>query len=82
MTEQHKQQLSRDVDNKVEGWTWTHVSKKWCYYRGLKAICGKQIMFKHPTEGYELGNYDSKDNCTGCKKKLIKEKALLAKEVE
>lgn len=62
------------IDSKVEGWTWTHGGRKWCYYRDRRAICGKQFLMVHPSEGYELGNDGSESNCLGCKRKLLKEK--------
>ena len=59
--------------NKEEGWTWLQNSKKWHYFRNKKSLCGKWSLFIHPNEGYELGNNDSSDNCTTCRKKLEKE---------
>lgn len=61
-------------DSRVEGWTWVRNSRKWHYYRECRAICGGMMMFCHPSEGYELGNDDSEDNCAACKRKLAAEK--------
>ncbi len=56
--------------NEKEGWTWLHNSKKWHYFREGRSLCGKFMLFKNPTDGFEIGNNDSEDNCVGCKKKL------------
>lgn len=59
--------------NPTEGWTWTQNSRKWHYFREKRAICGGMLMFVHPSEGYEVGNNDSTDNCAACRRKLSKE---------
>lgn len=64
-----------EVDKAKEGWTWTQGSRKWHYYRERRAICGGMLLFVHPSEGYELGNNDSKDNCAACKRRIAKEVA-------
>jgi hypothetical protein len=33
------------------------------------------MMLVHPSEGYELGNTDSKDNCAACRRKKQAEAA-------
>jgi hypothetical protein len=65
--------------NATQGWTWTHGARKWHYYRERRAICGGMLIFVHPSEGYELGNNDSKDNCAACKRKLLAEQAAQQK---
>jgi len=60
------------ADSKTEGWTWHHGGRKWHYYRDHRAICGKQMLLVHPSEGYELGNDNSSDNCPACQKRLAK----------
>ena len=64
-----------DQMNPVEGWTWLHNSGKWHYFRDGKSICKQFMLLKHPSEGYEIGNDDSSDNCKACKRALAKEKA-------
>lgn len=59
-------------DKSVEGWTWTHGARKWHYYREKRAICGGVLMWVHPSEGYQLGNDTSKDNCAACKRAIAK----------
>jgi hypothetical protein len=59
----------------AEGWTWHQGGRKWHYYRGHKALCGGMMMLVHPSEGYELGNTDSKDNCAACRRKKQAEAA-------
>ena len=56
----------------TEGWTWTYGSRKWHYYREKRSICGSMLIFVHPSEGYELGNNDSKDNCAACRREIAK----------
>lgn len=53
-----------------EGWTWTHGSRRWHYYRGLRSLCGKMMLLCHPSDGYETGNDHSPDNCAACRKKI------------
>lgn len=65
--------MSDTVDPKVEGWTWTHGGKKWHYYRQGRALCRRQMLLIHPSEGYELGVDDSPDNCAECARRLAKE---------
>lgn len=65
-------------DPRVEGWTWVRNSRKWHYYRGCRAICMGMMMFCHPSDGYELGNDESDDNCAACKRTLAAEKSKLA----
>lgn len=64
--------MEASVDSKVEGWTWTLGSRKWCYYKDKRAICGKQFLLVHPSEGYELSNDGSTSNCLACKRQLEK----------
>lgn len=62
-----------DIDSDFEGWTWTHGARKWHYYRSLRAICGGTLMLAHPSEGYQLGNDNSPDNCASCRRRLTAE---------
>lgn len=57
----------------AEGWTWVRNSTKWHYFRDKKTICGKWWLFKHPVEGYEIGNDGSANNCAACKREILKE---------
>lgn len=63
------------VDSKVEGWTWHIGGRKWHYYRDYRAVCGGMMLLVHPSEGYQLGNDESPDNCAACKRKISDEKA-------
>jgi len=67
--------LGAAPDRMTEGWTWHHGGRKWHYYRNGCAICGGMMLLKHPSEGYELGNDDSADNCAACRRKKAAEKA-------
>ncbi len=59
--------------NDKEGWTWLRNSKQWHYFREGRSLCGKFALFVKPQDGFEIGNNESKNNCTGCKKKILKE---------
>ena len=56
-----------------EGWGWLHNSTKWHYFREGRSLCGKWMMLGSGDD-LETGNYNSPDNCKGCKNKLAKEK--------
>ena len=72
--------MSEAIDKRVEGWTWTHGGRKWHYYRDSRAICGGWLLLKHPSEGYEIGNDDSADNCAACKRKIAAQRAAAQKD--
>lgn len=63
------------VDSKVEGWTWLTNAKKWHYFKDGRSACLGYLVFKHPSEGYEVGNDASPDNCKACQRALEKQKA-------
>mgnify|MGYP003387276206 CR=1 FL=1 len=54
--------------NATEGWTRPSNVRKWHYYRGLRSLCGKWMLFVHAMEGYEVGEDDHSENCAGCKR--------------
>jgi len=58
-----------------EGWTWIVGTPKWHYIREGMSLCNKWMMFQKPTEGFETGNHDSKDNCKMCARIIKKEEA-------
>lgn len=62
-----------EVDKVKEGWIWIQGSCKWYYYCEKWVICGGMLLFVYLSEGYELGNNDSKDNCVVCKCCIVKE---------
>ena len=53
-----------------EGWGFPTNSKKAHYFRQSRSLCGKWMFFGV----LEQGNDNSLDNCTACKKALLKEK--------
>ena len=59
--------------NGIEGWTWLSNATKWHYFREGRSLCRRYKLFKHPSEGYELGNNESNHNCKKCREKLQKE---------
>ncbi len=62
------------VNPKIEGWTYmANAPRRWHYFRGGRALCGRWMMLKHPSEGYEVDNDDSPDNCAECKRRRAKE---------
>ncbi len=65
------------VNSKIEGWTWLSNARKWHYFREGRSLCGQQMLLRHPSEGYELGNNDSSSNCAGCRRKLETEASKL-----
>ena len=71
------QKAPEALTSDTEGWTWLHNAKKWHYFRGGKSMCGQWQLFKHPNEGYEIGNENSTDNCKACKRALLKERGEL-----
>jgi hypothetical protein len=58
------------MSEQKEGWVGTINGRKWHYVIGSNALCGTVIFGGTP----ELGNDDSSDNCSTCKKKLAKRK--------
>lgn len=52
----------------LEGWGWPANSRKAHYFVDGKALCGKWMFFGN----LEEGNDESSDNCTACKKALVK----------
>lgn len=67
------------IYNKETGWTWLQNSVKWHYFSGKRSLCGKYLIFVHPSEGYETGNDTSPDNCKACQKRLLSIQAKKAK---
>ncbi len=65
--------MSQPGTSKTEGWTWLTNSRKWHYFRDMRSLCGKFALFIDPSEGYDLGSGESKDDCAGCRKALQKE---------
>ena len=61
--------------SKTEGWTWLHNSRKWHYFRNNRSLCGGFGTLSHPSEGYEVGNDESKDNCASCRRAKLAEVA-------
>jgi hypothetical protein len=61
--------------NPAEGWTWLLNAKKWHCMRNARSLCGRYMTFTTPSEGYEVGNDNSPDNCRACACMLEKEKA-------
>lgn len=60
----------------LEGWTWLHNSRKWHYFRDNRSLCGKYMLLKRPSEGYE-GDVESLDNCAVCARKRAKERKTM-----
>lgn len=65
--------------NSTSGWTWLYNASKWHYFEGQKSLCGRHMILRHPTEGYEIGNNDSADNCKVCARKVLQYNEQLEK---
>lgn len=50
----------------AKGWGLPLNSNRWHYFDGATSLCGKWIYGGH----LEVGNDDSPDNCSACRKKL------------
>lgn len=64
--------VTLDEKSKREGWGSTPLSRKWHYFVNGMSLCGKIGFFKGELE---QGNDDSNDNCTACKKALLRLRA-------
>lgn len=58
-----------------EGWLWLYNSTKWHYFVDNKSICKKFALFASSGRKFEIGNDNSKDNCTTCRR--IREKQAI-----
>jgi DNA-directed RNA polymerase subunit RPC12/RpoP len=59
-----------------EGWVWFLNSKKAHYVKELRALCGRWMYLG---SSFEQGKDDSPDNCTECRRRLIKMREKYAK---
>lgn len=71
----------QEKSTRPEGWGWPMNMRKAHYFQkgDMRSLCLKVLYFGHDRE---LGNDDSADNCSACKKKLAKLKREEEKAVE
>jgi hypothetical protein len=62
-----------------EGWGWVLASPKWHYFVDNRSLCGKWLGLG--LGELEQGKDEIPDNCTGCRKALLKRKAAEAVKI-
>lgn len=66
---------SKGAEN--EGWTWVIFGKKWHYFRELRSLCGKWMLFS-VSDLEQEDKFGHSCNCKACEK--IRKKEVMLKE--